>query len=309
MYDTINFWVDVLQTGADPFEVAQYLENVTERQNNNTGYTCSGKLRNYNVSCFQYGISLQGSLATFYLPSNVGTLTRQTTREAIESLSDVLHLDIKSAKVTRLDIATAIQTKRQAKEYFSYLGNKPYFERVQATKDTLYYNTNKRQLCFYDKAKEATKKGSLIPGTLLGCNLFRYELRFKSEIQKQLQTSDCVNGSLLFERSFYNEMVQRWKNEFESINKLKSSKYMVDGIKTPKDAKTALFAYLLQQDNGAIIENYLNDLKAKQLFADPKYYSRLKSDLNRLLQLPTMEAADLITELQTAINDIAKYSR
>ena len=310
MYDTLYFWVDVLQNDTDPFAVAQYLDNVTERHNDNSGYSCSGNCRNYIVSCFQSGISLKGSLAKFYLPSNVCTLTRQLTEEAIECISDNLHLDMKTAKVTRLDIATAIQTKRKPSDYLSYLGNKPYFNRVRSTKDTLYYNTNRRQLCFYDKAKEATRKGGIIPNALTGCNLLRYELRLLKDIQNQLQAEACINGALLYDRCFYTSIVQKWKIEFESINKLKTGKYMINRIKTPKDAETALFAYLLQQgQNEGIIETFVNDLKASKTFADPKSYSRLKSVLNKLLQLPTMESSDLITELQTAINDIAKYSR
>ncbi len=84
---------------------------------------------------------------------------------------------------------------------------------------------------------------------------------------------------------------------------------MTDNIKTPKDAKETLFAMLLQKNGQNAIDNFLNDLKANNVFSDPKYYSRLKSDLYKIQQAPTEARNDLIKELETAIADIAQYAR
>lgn len=185
MYDTVCFRIEC-NTMGDPFIILPYLNNITELRNEWLGYSYKGELDNYKVYVSQTGISLIGSLAKFYLPSNVYTLTREATREAIEKMSDKFHTDISDAKVTRFDVSTVIPTKRSPKDYFSSLGDKPYFERVQATKDTLYYNTQKRQLIFYDKNKEAKSKNVIIPPALEGKNLLRYELRYLNELKRGL---------------------------------------------------------------------------------------------------------------------------
>ena len=310
MFDTVNFWIDRSDTaGGNPFAVLSYLSDVLEQQSDKRGYSCSGKLGDYNVCCLQTGVSLKGSLAKYYLPSNVYTLTRQTAKEALERMSEALHLDMAAAKVTRLDVSTVIPTKRPPTDYYNGLGNKPNYRRLQAHPDTLYYSQQYRQLIFYDKTKEAAAKAALIPPTLNGCNLLRYEMRYTKNIQRLLKSPDPITGATLTDGGFYYSIVQRWKTEFDTIKKVNTISTMTDSIKTPKDAQKALFAILLQQGGQTYIDEFLADLKAKNAFSDPKYYSRLKADLYKILQAPNEAKSDMIRELEAAIADVAKYAR
>ncbi len=308
MFDTVNFWINRFDlTGGNPFVIKPYLSNVTERQNERWGYSISGNVGDYNVFCNQAGISLRGSLSKHFLQSNVLTLTRATTKEALQMLSDQLHVDMFAANVNRLDISTILPTKRQPTDYYSGLGNKAHFKRLQAAIETLYYQTDKRQLAFYDKTKEATAKGMFVPETLRGCNLLRYELRLTKELKRQLKRPE-ITGATLTDTAFYYSMVQFWKTEFDSIKKIGAT-MKTDTIKTPKEAQNALFARLLQQGGQSIIDDYLADLRAANAFPDPKYYSRLKADLIGILQTPTATDNSIIKELETAIADVARYAR
>jgi hypothetical protein len=293
----------------NPFDMLSYLSEVTEQRSDKLGYSASGKLGDYTVNCFEGGISLKGSLAKYYLPSNVFTLTRQTAAEAIERLSDELHLNIKAARVTRLDVSTVIPTKRPPTDYYNGLGNKPRFTRLQAARDTLYYNQRLMQLIFYDKTQEAAAKGAIVPDTLNGCNLLRYELRFAHKPQRLLKMSEPISGATLTQQAFYYSIIQKWKTEFNTIKKINTINTMTDNIKTPKDAKEALFAILLQRSGQSNIDDFVNDLKAKNAFSDPKYYSRLKSDLYKTLQAPNEAGNELMSELEKAISDVAQYAR
>lgn len=310
MFDTVNFWIDRGNTAdGNPFAVLPYLCEVVEQQSDKKGYSCSGKIGDYSVTCFQTGISLKGSLAKYYLPSNVYTLTRQTAKEALEQMSDETRLNMAAAKVTRLDVSTVIPTKRQPTDYYSGLGNKPNFKRLQAHQDTLYYNQQYRQLIFYDKTKEASAKGAIVPPTLTGCNLLRYEMRFLSHAQRLLKSPDPITGAILTDSGFYYSIVQLWKSEFETIKKINTISTMTESIKTPKEAQTALFSILLQRGGQSCIDEFLADLKAKGTFADPKYYSRLKADLNKIMQAQNEAKSDMILELEKAISNVAKYAR
>jgi hypothetical protein len=172
----------------------------------------------------------------------------------------------------------------------------------------LYYNNHQRQIIFYDKIKEATAKGVAIPDVWDNCsNLLRYEMRVTKRLNEQLNAD--TTAAILFDEAFYYSIVQRWYSEFKSIQKIKNTSFMVDNITTPKEAQTALFAYLLQQGGQSIITEFLAELKAKNVFEDRKYYSRVKSDLNKILAAPKGDKSDLIKELETAIFDVAKYAR
>ncbi len=310
MIDTLNMWLDreVMAEG-DPFTIAPYLTDVTERQNERQGYTCTGRLGDYQVSISSSGAALLGSLAKFYLPSNVYTLTRRQVQEALQEMSDRLHADIEAAKVLRADISTVIPTTRPPSDYYSYLGDKTRYERLQATPTTLYYSTQKRQLIFYDKTKEAAAKRALIPPSLADCNLLRYEMRLLKQPHRQLKRAEQLPAAALYNPDLYYMLVQQWRQEFETIKKIHRNTMMMENIKTPKDAQTALFARLLQQGGQSVIDDFIADLKARKQFANRLYYSRLKSDLTKIFQTPAEGDTDLIHEIEKAVADIARYAR
>jgi hypothetical protein len=197
-------------------------------------------------------MSLKGSLPKNHFGDNLHTLTRQDTKQAIEELSDRLHLDLGTAKVTRLDVSTVIPTKRPPTDYYSHLGNKPYFERLQSTPDTLYYNNHQRQIIFYDKTKETAVKDVQIPDILQNSNLLRYELRYTKRLKKQLDAS--LTAAKLYDVAFYRAVIQSWYTEFKTIQKLKNQNFMIDNITTTREAEIALFAALLQEKGQSIIK-------------------------------------------------------
>lgn len=313
MLDTVNFFVERAATPAgDPLAVAVFLSDIVERNSEKTGYSVTGKMGDYTVTCFNGGISLKGSLPKYFLPSNAYTLTRATVQQAIESLSDSLHIDISRAILTRADVSTVIPTQRPPADYYQLLGNKPHFKRVLATADTLYYTTAQRQAIFYDKTREAAAKGAIIPPALAGYNLLRYELRFLHRLKQQFRQTDRPTGRLLYEPNFYSWLVCQWAREFESITKLKHSSIMSDNLRTPKEAKNAVLSYALQRAGGQnLVEMAMAEARAKKLFTDPKYYTRLKADLNAILATPTTtgDSGDLMEELGQKVSDIAKYAR
>jgi len=309
MFDNVNFWIERVNiSGGKPFEVLPYLSDITERQNEKQGYGCTGKIKNYSVYVSENGLSLKGSLAKNHFGDNIHTLTRKDVRQAIEELSDNLHTDISRAKIVRLDVSTILYTKRQPSDYYTYLGQKPYFERLQSTPDTLYYNNHQRQIVFYDKTKESIEKGVEIPEILQNSNLLRYELRYTKRINKQLNAD--VTAEKLYKRPFYDDVIKNWHEEFKTIQKLKKQSFMIDNITTIKDAETALFAHLLKQGRQNIIDDFLNELKAKDKFKDRQRYYELKKRLNDIASTyEYSETSELIQELETQIFDIARYAR
>jgi hypothetical protein len=186
MFDTVNFWIDKTDvSGCKTFDTVRYPSEITERQNEH-GYSCTGKVSDYAASVFENGMSMKGSLSKGYFGDNPHALTRRETERAVEEPGDRLRLDVRTAKVTRLDVSTVIPVKRPPAGYYGYWGNRPYFERLQSTPDTLYYNSRQRQIVFYDKTEEAAAGDVRIPDILRDSNLFSYELRYTKRLAGQL---------------------------------------------------------------------------------------------------------------------------
>jgi hypothetical protein len=310
MYDTVNFWQDRAElSGGSPFDILPYLSEITQRQNEQSGYSCTGKILDYTVGIWETGISLKGSLAkSFFGGDNLHTLKRQSVKQALEQVGDHLHIDMGNAKVTRLDISTVLLTRRPPSDYFQYLGDKPRFKRNLAVKDeTLYYSNHQRQIAFYDKKKEAFATGMQLPEMWQNSNILRYELRYTKRLGSQLKTD--VRGSILYDKEFYYNIIQNWYKEFKAIQKIREASFMTDNIKTPRDAEMAFFAALLQERGQSAIDEYMTVLRANNVFDDPKYYTRVKGNLNTILQSPKGSKSELMQELETEIFNIAKYAR
>lgn len=309
MFDSVKFWVDRMDiSGGKPFDIVPYLYEVTERRNEKSGYSCTGKLKNYSVFVYEGGVSMNGSMCKSFFGDNLHTLTRKDTRMAIDELSDCLHIDISRAKVTRLDVSTILYTKRPPADYYKYLGSKPYFKRLEVVKDeTLLYDNYQRKILFYDKTKEANDKDVRIPDILKNSNLLRYELQYTKNLNRQLNAD--VTGAMLYDTAFYSAVIKNWYNEFKMIQKLKKQSIMAD-ITTVKDAETALFANLLKQGGQSVIDEFLNDLKAANTFKDRQRYYELKKRLELIsASCEYSEKDELMQELQTQIFDISRYAR
>jgi len=304
MYDTVNIWIDrVDMSGGNTLDILPCLSDITEIRSER-GHSFTGKIQGYSVRVYEHGISLNGSLAKFFFAGeNTSTMTRRATQDAIRNLSDVLHVDMKQAKVCRADVATVINTKYKPEAYFGYLGDKPHFRRSHADATTLYYKTNKRVLIFYDKAAEAK---SNIHAGLDGCNLLRYELRFIKGLNEQLKAE--VLGATLYEPAFYEKIVMRLYDEYKTIQKIKKQNVMTKDIETVREAETALFAHLLHQSGKSTIDDYISQLKEENKFSKQRLYE-LRKKLNTIYASPKGEESELGHELDKWIYEQTKYAR
>lgn len=309
MYDTVNFWLDRTIVGDNIFSIAQYLSDVTESYNEKIGRQITGFIGNYRVTINGAGVRLTGSLSRFYLGTNVLSLTRETAYQAILCLSNKIHLPILKAKVTRIDISAVFILQMPIQMYLSKLGNKPYFDRILKTNGSLSYDTNKKQLTFYDKSAEQKAKKRKIPPNYINKNLMRYELKFSKNICNQLKISE-ITGETLTNKEFYSSLVKTWAAEYHSITKLKSmSLDNISDLKTPKDVLNRLLAIQLNQMGIDEINKMFKALKANHNFSDPKSHTRLKNSLFREMNFSSgNNQNNLIVELNNEVNKILQLA-
>lgn len=307
MFDTVNFWLGSDEVArADKLACLTYLSNITEKtRDGRTFFT--GYLRNYIVNVSDAGISFKGSLAKFHLDDNIKTLNRGDTQRAIERMADELHLPIKASKVTRIDFAHNMVMRYEPEAYYQYLGDCQYYQRLLQPK-SLYYNNSQRVKLFYNKIDEARKKNVSIPEVVAGDNLLRFELRFVSRIPKQFNKE--IKACHLSDERFYIELINRWILEYQSIQKNRLINLNLNEMNSPKDfwkQGNLHWIKLIGQDTALRL---VDDMKKRQVFDKPEYYSRLKKEIKELCSQPDLtQTSELISELDSKIKRAKAYYR
>lgn len=310
MYDSVNIWLGSDQAGIENLSAfaESRLTDLTEIVRPDGQVILTGHLQNYKASVSQSGISLKGSLAKYYLGDNIQTLTRSDSQRAIEKMQDETLLPIDLAKVTRFDIAANLLVRHEPKAYYSYLGDCQYYKRSQLP-DSVYYSNSQRVKLFYNKAAEVKKQGLMLPEVTTGYNILRYELRFTGRLTKQFNRSDIMVSTLTDEK-FYIDAVNRWVHEYQSIDKKRDLNINYENMKSPKDFNRWLQLFAVNAIGQDRLMMAIDEMRSRQTFDKPEYYSRLKKELKQLYNDPDRStSSELVTELDKKVSQISQHYR
>lgn len=309
MYDTLKLYVrqDSVRDIDLLAEVPVYLEDITAHEKADQIYF-SGTKENLRIYVSDRGVSIQGSLAKYYLSDNMQTLRRQDTEQAIQKLSDDLHLPIKEAQVSRIDFAQNFIMKYNPETYFQHLGECQYFKRYSQP-NSLYYKNGSRTLLFYNKLLEAKSKSLPIPEVWTDKHILRYEISYKRRLSKQLKEPE-IKASKLYDEQFYIKLINKYVSDFKSIHKNAQICLDIDNMKTPKDFWDQMALLMIDNigQNGAV--DLVEELRAKQVFDKPEYYSRLKKEIrDKSKEFSISDSTPIIKELDSKVSALKKYYR
>ena len=235
MFDSINFKLTRIDyNGADFLEeVPCYINDVSEHHYSN-GVVITGSLGNLKVSLNEYQIKIKdGSLCKWYLGDNLQTMGRKDTEMAVEKLSDLLHLPISKAQVTRIDVSQNFIMKFPPSVYMQHLGQMRNAARLEEP-NSLYYRKADCGLCFYDKAREQKAKKETLPELYEGRNVLRYEQRYERRIAKHLEVPE-VRAAMLYNEAFYIDLLNRWRDDYKSIQKINDVQLNFEVMRNKKD--------------------------------------------------------------------------
>ena len=314
MYDKVNFWIDRAIVGDQFPSIPNYLDRTKQETDLQTGEVKTfGYLDGMKVAILMGGLSVVGSLAKYYYGgSNVYSLDRHTTAQAVEKMGEALHIPITQATVTGIEFGTNFLMKHPIPEYLAKFGDMPRLRRYHFEPSTLYYKgTGKQQpkvFAFYDKIADAIAKGMQYPDDMQGANLLKYEMRLKGRLPYQLGVPE-VTASTLYDLSFYRMIVKRYQDSYFSISKQNQIRTNVmSEIKTPTDAFNVLVARLISQTDKTQIEGFLNELKEAAVFDDRKNYSRLKKKIQEVATKANITISDeLMRELDDEVKNCGAY--
>ena len=309
MYDKLKIWA--ARSRATP-DIGMFLDNAKDQIDHATGEIRTfGSLDGLKVSVFTGGISIIGSLSKYLYSNNIYPLDRHSTAEAVEKLSDNLHLNISDAKITGLEFGTQFVMRHKPEDYIRKLGEMPRLQRYHFEVGTLYYKPRGKQqpkvFVFYDKKADAVAKGMTLPDGLSDANLLKYEMRFNQRLPQQLGVPE-VTALTLSDKEFYRQMVRRYQDCYFSISKQNQVKTnIMNEIKTVSDAYDVLVARLINQSDQTLITAYLEELKEAKTFEDRKSYTRLKKKIQDVAAKAELGSDELVKELDNEIKNVGAY--
>lgn len=297
MYCTISLYLPEDMAGGSVWDCLPHLTNLKESYRQDTGQTyITGNAGNLRVIVSEHGVFITGSLAKFYLGTNLYTLTRSDTIQAFEMMGDTLHLPIHKAKVTKIEAGHNIITDYSPELYYPYLGHSQYYNRSTFDK-TLYYKHSQRTKKVYNKIAECRKVKVAIPEVYAGKNVLRFEVSYTARLPKQFNQALITPATLTDER-FYMAMYDRWYNEYESIDKVGLFKMDTSKINTPNDYLQQLLANCIQEKGLDNVLNHIEVMREQKVYKQSEYYSTLKRKVKDLVKVSDKaEQPELIQEL------------
>lgn len=265
-----------------------------------------GKSKNLVVLVDGSKISISGSLAKHHLGSNYQTLTRETTKRAIEELSDHLLLPIEQAKVFRIDVGVNLLMDNPILEYCRLLYSAGRYHRREQ-KYGLLYSNSLRALAFYDKNQDLKRCRESIPKDLKGKHLLRYERRVYRRLAKQFGRKE-ITANLLYDENFFNELIDGWESEYFSIGKAKHLELgSVEIMKSTKQFDRTLAAHAIQIEGEGKFLAMIDDQKGE---LTKTHRSRMKSHIRNLASTKTLEETEQsIFELNEKVREAAELFR
>lgn len=311
MFDTININLKSIDTQQLNFVKTVTRDLNVEPTTSPFGTTFTSHIDNLTIRTTAQGLSIGNSICKFLYGNNLVNFTRNDTQHAFEKLSDTLHISLNNATVTRMDIAYNFDVTYTPESYFYYLGNLPYYKRLEQMfykgVEGLYYSsvTDKKQLVFYNKIKETTNRKDSIPDEYQNKNLLRYELRMKNHI-KQLFKVDKVTVPMLYDVGFYNRIVDYWKSEYRKIIKINEYEIDITSCKGIRDLNKMGLLLLVEQQGGMIEFFKVLEQQYKIGVLDKRQLSEIKRQVKNLLtdQSVGMVQNPLIKELDTLVEGV-----
>ena len=310
MIDSVNLYLPQSELANIDLlaEIPNYLTNLKEYQPKRGGVAVKGNLSNMQVTVKEHGLFINGSLPKYLQGNNIRTSNYQDVLLAFEKLSDELRISpdaLEEAIVRRVDYSATLTVTNPEVDYFSYLGEKPYFNRF--IHDTsLYYNSkakerrNQRQkLLFYSKTEELKSTNNPNLKDYRNDRLFRYE---SSILKPKAYYNGNINVGTLKDKQFFKQSINRWEKDYNGIRKLDALMKDFSMINKPSDVNNYLLAVVARDYGIEAVMKLADDFRRHGRFEKPQYYSKVRNDLaRRLEEIQLGDRHELIKELDSKI--------
>lgn len=286
----------------------QNLAFVKEERDTKTGLiTLRGNLNNLQVKEIPEGYKVFGSLPKYFFGNNLEVLSRKSTMQAIEKLSDDLGINISESKLFRFDVSCNLIMLNEVKHYINLLDDLSRFRKSQY-RESLYYSTDKIELIFYNKTLEMSRKRQAIPEHFKQYKnrILRYEMRYLRGIKHYFKRD--INLHDLSNESFYIELIKQWKEYYFQINKKGKLKFNDMALTDVKNFQNQLMLQGLIALGG--FDEVVNMIELSRNDIGRHKVKRIKDKIKALKKSKELiEVNPLIKELDTRIKNANNHYR
>lgn len=216
MYDTIHAERHYI-TPHEREQIAARLQGVKIIRDLHGRQTIRGMHRNFIASLSSDRLYLQGSLSRFADPQGRQfLLSWMGTRDAVQALSESLNVDVRSAELTRVDVACDLSMRHPVREYLAVMRECGGLRREEVGRTTLRYAGAGLTICLYDKRAELESKKKSTD-YLQAQHVLRAEIRCSGlYLQDILQRTDGTL-SALYDGRTYALFTQMWMHNLIKI--------------------------------------------------------------------------------------------
>lgn len=310
MYDSLDMRLTRMEIGHVDFlnEIPQFCDKVITHTYPDGEYSYTGILENLSVSISRNSVGVKdGSFCKWLLGNNLQTMGRNDVKLGLEKLSDILHLPMDKATVSRIDIAQNIMLKYPIEIYLNHLG---YCGNIKPSEQPngVYYHQKNLSFCLYEKIKEQKAAKNPIPELFKKQNCMRMELRLKSRLAATLKRGS-ITGAMLYNEAFYLEMVNLWGSYYKSIQKINDIQINFSEIKTRTDFRRYSSIDWVAQNGGqaAIINQIKNAQKMNGLTAKQAHDLKKEVEAANNIENGFTRQSEAIIELDRKIDEAIKY--
>lgn len=310
MYDTILLKLSQSQAGGVNFAAAaNCLNRVVIHDPAGGGFVSyTGYLDNLKIWFDENSLKLiGGSLCKWFLGDNYQSMARGDVQRAFEKLSDILHLPIERATITRADFGRVFVLQQPVEIYYNHLGELSRYNRLEAASG-LYYTQGGEQLCLYDKNREQRRNGERPPALYCDKNVLRYEQRYLKHLHKKWGE---VTAARLYEENFYICIFNRWRDTYRAIKKINDIQLNFDMVKGKKDLYQMCLRSQIEQAGGVnnVIAQINEAAAAGKL--TPKQAYDLRKAINDACTFKSGATVrnEAIEELDKKINEATRFCR
>ncbi len=290
-------------------EISLHLSSITYDGLSYDKPTVNGKYHNFDVSINNNRIKIgNASLTKFFLGNSLSMMDRNNINQAIEKMSDDLHLPIEKADVNKFHYAKNIMLKNDVSLYLPYLGKSGRYKRLEQPFGINYQITGK-EVAIYDKIKETKFRRELLHPLYNDRFMMRIESRFNHNLCKHFNRAS-ITARTLYDEDFYMMVNDEWYKDYLSIDKIKTTKIDMQQVRTKEQMKLLGVLSLVQLEGGKTqsIQNLKERYLKRELTKKQYYDLRGLIEQSSSLKLQTIES-DLMIELNQKVKESVRYYR
>ena len=194
MIDTIRGYINIGHSCHSNFE--HLIQNKVISIKDDT-YSISFNVSNFKIRIrfnsedIPIKLFFYGSLPKYYYGNNLAQLDWDSTKKAIQKLSDELSLDLDDAILTRVDVGINLIVKNPVHEYISSLVSFPRLESMRFKDSVKFFSkSNYKAITFYDKLNEIRGKDKSIYNSIdevyRNSNILRFEVCLMKSLKRKL---------------------------------------------------------------------------------------------------------------------------